>query len=356
MTKTKPSEMSRSFVPTGHKSRLKRRCSQKVAVGCLDQSLFLLTVLAVVAFPSRAFFSPTLQFSARLVASDPHTRPTYKSLAFLVVSKSRSYSLAAMPASEQERLLLTEPAQTAFITAEMRSFLTSAVERNDGPSGDLTRWEMSLKDKILANLVDSEGNISNEEYLAAKRSMSATTSDGGSGGGGHHEAINLLCNTTADTFNDGFTNQPGLLSALGSAICYFRDSFRTPANLAACERVGLSDYDVAHHITDMYHHRNFRGAYTKTLTPSGTGEIAAREAVGLGVDGDVGIDASTADDNGVVLPEEDDDDECILWSPTTSGVCIHWKSDDEAWRKKRFERIQMEGTKDPRRGGSGGTR
>ena len=109
---------------------------------------------------------------------------------------------------------------------------------------------------------------------------------------------------------------------------------------------------VAHHITDMYHHRNFRGAYTKTLTPFGTGEIAARVAVGL------------MDNTGTLIQEDEkgdqrsseDDDECILWSPTTPGVCIHWKSDDEAWRKKRFERIQMEGTKDPRRGGSGTTR
>ena len=35
----------------------------------------------------------------------------------------------------------------------------------------------------------------------------------------------------------------------------------------------------------------------------------------------------------------EDEDECILWSPTTEGVCIHWASDNEAWRKKRFERI-----------------
>jgi hypothetical protein len=40
-------------------------------------------------------------------------------------------------------------------------------------------------------------------------------------------------------------------------------------------------FPVAHHIADMYHHYNFRGAYTKTLTPSGAGEIAARVAVGL---------------------------------------------------------------------------
>ena len=61
------------------------------------------------------------------------------------------------------------------------------------------------------------------------------------------------------------------------------------------------------------------------------------------------VDESAQDDR-------DPDDECLLWSPTTPGVCLHWKSDDEAWRTKRFERIQMEGTRDPRRGGSGTTR
>ena len=100
------------------------------------------------------------------------------------------------------------------------------------------------------------------------------------------EAIFLLCNTILSTFKDGFTNQPGLFSALGSAICYFRDAYCNPANLAAYERVSLSDYTVAHHDTDMYHHQNFRGAYTKTLTPSGTSEIAAR--VGVGLDQDKG--------------------------------------------------------------------
>ena len=246
----------------------------------------------------------------------------------------------------------------------MKSFLTEAMERNDGPGGKLTRWEMSHKDMLAANLIDENGCIVDEEYREAKRLM-AMDSNGNSNNDSEDDtcgkvlAINTLCNTTQNTFRDGFLNQPGLLSSLGSAICYFRDAFRNGRNLAACERVGLSDYVVAHHITDMYHHRNFRGAYTKTLTPFGTGEIAARIAVGLVDDEDAKHDSSI--DNQEKEPagreeEEEEADECILWSPTTPGVCIHWKSDDEAWRKKRFERIQMEGTKDPRRGGSGTSR
>ena len=95
------------------------------------------------------------------------------------------------------------------------------------------------------------------------------------------KAMFLLYSITSSTFKDGFTNQPGPFSASGSTICYFRDAYRNPANLGAHKRVSLSDYTVAHYVTDMYHHRNFRGAYTKTLTPSGTSDIATRVAVGL---------------------------------------------------------------------------
>ncbi|KAL7544594.1 hypothetical protein ACHAWF_007977 [Thalassiosira exigua] len=241
-----------------------------------------------------------------------------------------SVPLAALPASERERLLLTEPAQTAFVTAEMRSFLSSALERNDGPSGHLGRWAMSPEDKRAANLTDAEGNAI-DEYKEALQSF-----EGGAGGA---RAVDLLCDATSVTFKDGFSDQPGLLSALGSAICYFRDAFRSPECLAACERIGVSDYAVAHHITDMYHHRNFRGAYTKTLAPSGAGEAAARIAVGLEPEEESETAKKGASEDGT--GDRDDGDECLLWSPTTPGVCIHWKSDDEAWRKKRFERIQM---------------
>ena len=53
---------------------------------------------------------------------------------------------------------------------------------------------------------------------------------------------------------------------------------------------------------------------------------------------------------------EEEVDECLFWSPTGSGACLQWASEEEAWRKRRFERVQMEGTRDPRRGGSGTTR
>ena len=135
------------------------------------------------------------------------------------------------------------------------------------------------------------------------------------------------------------------LSNLGSAISFFRDTFEgSKALVEPLERVGLSGYQVAHHITDMYHHRTFRGTYTKTLQPSGLGEIAAREAVGLSV-------AKEEE-------EEEEEDVCLLWSPTGSGACLQWASEEDAFTgtRRRFEKVQMEGTRDPRRGGSGTTR
>mmetsp|Transcript_7974 Transcript_7974/g.18650 ORF Transcript_7974/g.18650 Transcript_7974/m.18650 type:complete len:286 (+) Transcript_7974:114-971(+) len=241
-----------------------------------------------------------------------------------------------MSKADEERLLLTEPALNAFIVAEMRHFLTAISE---DPGRRLRRWELSDQEKIDLSLVDDRLDTISEEYETAKANLSTAA------------AIDLLCNATQATFHDGYTNEPGLMTALGSAIVFFQCSFRgSPELLAACEVVGLSDYAVAHHITDMYHHRCFRGTYTKTLAPSGEGEVEARRAVGLDVPAD-----PKPGECGQNTPDETDD-ECLLWSPTTPGVCLNWKSEEEAWRRKRFERVQMEGTRDPRRGGSGGTR
>jgi hypothetical protein len=273
--------------------------------------------------------------------------------------------------SDQYRLLLTEPALTAFIVAEVEEFVNRTMIGYDEGlmDGPTRKWTLPHRDQVDLGLIDAQtGQILSVEYESAS-SMDPQM------------AVQLLVETTRAAFSDGVQQEPGLLSALGSAICYFRNYYRaTPLLIAACERVGLSDYAIAHHITDMYHHRQFQGAYTKTLPPSGRGEIAARLAVGLpllphqviqthtstsgGGGGDdrtvtagpeaTMMSSSSSTSSGQVSSH--DDDECLVWSPTTPDVCLHWKSDNEVWRAKRFERIQMEGTKDPRRGGSGTTR
>ena len=284
----------------------------------------------------------------------PHPSPEISTRRTLL-SLSQTSKLSA---ADQERLLLGDVGLTAFIVAEMQHFVNETVVEFDQGLRFDTRWTMPLEDKLHMGLAttkttkaDSHDSIILEEaYVAASSNMTAA------------EAVDIICNITETAFLDGL-RQPGLLSALGSAIMYFRDFYRTPLGIAACERIGLSDYTVSHHITDMYHHRTFRGAYTKTLPASGKGEIAAALAVGLPppvvakehsqstTDSQDGSNSNKQD-----IQDREEDDECLLWSPTNPDVCIHWKSEDEAWRKTRFERIQMEGTKDPRRGGSGTTR
>jgi hypothetical protein len=279
-----------------------------------------------------------------------------------------------LSAAEKERLLLEEVGLTAFIVAEMEHFVHQTMVDFDQKVRYETKWIMPDHEKVREGWMNATtGEIINQEYQDAvarfhQLGIVTNVDQGGSNSssdGGGALAVELICNTTQIAFQDGF-RQPGLLSALGSAIIFFRNYYRTPTLIAACERVGLSDYEVAHHITDMYHHRYFRGTYTKTLLPSGKGEIAARRAVGIDpIDGSSKSTTgkfknSTENEDPSATAQQQVDahenDECLLWSPTTPGLCLHWKSDNEAWRTKRFERIQMEGTRDPRRGGSGTTR
>jgi hypothetical protein len=281
--------------------------------------------------------------------------------------RTRSWQAARLSESDKDRLLVSQVGLTAFIVAEMQHFVNTSMVEFDQRLRYGVKWEMTLEDKVQAGLLhelvaqdddttaSSDGvvYVENQEYLDSRAAFEKNGS----------LAVELLCKTTQTAFAEGF-GQDGLLSALGSAIMFFRQYYRTPAGLAACERVGLSDYQVAHHITDMYHHRTFRGTHTKTLDPSGRGEIAARVAVGLGLPAEPKATTRKAinnDNDGTLTAEAEsqaggEEDECLLWSPTTPGVCLHWKSEEDAWRTKRFERIQMEGTRDPRRGGSGTTR
>lgn len=317
--------------------------SDKVAALTLHSSYAIRTFRAI---PVEASLAPILSISSHCQTL-PFARETC-----LHFSKQLSEA-------DQDRLLMGEVGLTAFIVAEMQHFVNETVTEFDQGLRFDSRWVMPPEEKLRLGLaietldVDNSGSdvILDEAYVAASSNMTAS------------RAVETICNITEAAFIDGL-GQPGLLSALGSAIMYFRDFYRTPLGIAACERIGLSDYTVAHHITDMYHHRTFRGAYTKTLPASGKGEIAAALAVGLPPPvvamqhpqpGTSKGSYSPGNDN-QNIQGDDDDDECLLWSPTTPGVCIHWKSEDAAWRKTRFERIQMEGTKDPRRGGSGTTR
>ena len=202
---------------------------------------------------------------------------------------------AQLSSADEERLLLSEPALSAFIAAEVRSFALDSAR------------------------------VGGDEIEAAAQRIAAACED----------AFSAAC-------------KAGILANISVLLAFWRGHFEEPELEATLERVGLSPYQCAHHMTDMLHHCKFRGAYTKTLAPSGSGEVAARSAVGL----PALAAASHADD------DDDDADECLVRSPT--GACLQTKSEaaeaEGAWRKRRFERVQMEGTRDPRRGMSGSTR
>ena len=197
---------------------------------------------------------------------------------------------AARTAAEEQELLLTEPAVNAFIVAEVEAFV--------------------------------------RERSYASEDQEAVTSDD----------VALITEATRTAYRAA--DAADVMGSLSTGLAFLRPWFEGADLEGPLQRARLSPYQLAHHITDMYHHRCFRGAPTKTLAATGKGEAAAREAVGL---------PPTA------AAEEDD---CIVWTPDgiTPRECLQRRSDADAWRQRRFERVQMEGTRDPRRGSSGTSR
>ena len=193
--------------------------------------------------------------------------------------------------ADEERLLLSEPAQNAFIVAEVRSFVEAAIETQH-TAADVER-----------------ATSADVDLVAAAARMAFRTA--------HRE---------------------GILSSMSSLLAFFRVDFEREPLVAPLARAGLSPYGVAHHMTDMYHHLSFSGAPTRTAQPSGSGVTAARAAVGLSP-----VAEDTAED-------------CLVFSPLGTGNCLKTQADEDAFRTRRFERAQLEGNRDPRRGNSGSTR
>ena len=229
-------------------------------------------------------FGPSLRSDATIARTVASTR---------WISPRRSCDLrAARTAAEEQELLLTEPAVNAFIVAEVEAFV--------------------------------------RERSYASEDQDAVTSDDVA----RITAATRTAYRAADTAD--------VMGSLSTGLAFLRPRFEGAELEGPLQRARLSPYQLAHHITDMYHHRCFRGAPTKTLAATGKGEAAAREAVGL---------PPTA-------AAEEDDDDCIVWTPDgiTPRECLQRRSDADAWRQRRFERVQMEGTRDPRRGSSGTSR
>jgi len=238
------------------------------------------------------FCSAATRVAHAFAPSGRRWRSLTSSHAFAFTSSLRRFCdlRAARTAAEEQELLLTEPAVNAFIVAEVEAFV--------------------------------------RERSYASEEQEAVTSDD----------VALITEATRAAYRAA--DAADVMGSLSTGLAFLRPRFEGADLVGPLARARLSPYQLAHHITDMYHHRCFRGAPTKTLAATGAGEIAAREAVGL------------------PPAAEAEDDDCIVWTPDgiTPRECLQRRSDADAWRQRRFERVQMEGTRDPRRGSSGTSR
>lgn len=187
----------------------------------------------------------------------------------------------------QQRLLLTEPAVSAYVGAEVHAWL--------------------LEDKITSVHADEVAAVEISEATRQAYSEAA---------------------------------KEGVLSHHGVLIAFINTELQKNKRNLDFEQLNTNPYSVSKRCVDLLHHLLYRGAYTTTLDPIGVGDDAARAAVGLPVQ------------------QEDEEDNCIVEPPPeiVSTDCLWTESDDAAWRKERFERITMEGYRDPRRGNSGTSR
>ena len=155
--------------------------------------------------------------------------------------RPRTVPRMRVSAADEQRMLYSEAALSAFISAEMRHFCESKMAElgHDEKPEDLAQRE-EQRDQLY----------------------------GTSG----PAAVDLICDTTEHAFKELHKSDASVLSALGSAITYLREYFKTDELAQPLARVGLTDYEAAHHMTDMYMSRRDVGVgFARILQPSGAG-------------------------------------------------------------------------------------
>lgn len=233
---------------------------------------------------------------------------------------------------DQQRLLLTETAVSAYLQAEIQSWLLAPFDKDEeeDPNSEIESW-------MLEPFLDND-------HKTAITSVS--------------EAATKVAESVADAYR--LASQANILSNHGALISFMSTELngQHPQKShdgnsgAAFVILKTNAYNVAKRAVDLLHHRLYRGTYTKTIAPIGVGEIAARKAVRL----PPVLETQSADKEGQEL--DVDEDNCLVEAPPelTETDCLWTEDDDVAWRQKRFERITMEGWRDPRRGNSGTSR
>ena len=178
-------------------------------------------------------FAPSMRRWCRPTSFAPSMRrwcsPTTHAFA-LTPSPRRLCNLrAARTAAEEQELLLTEPAVNAFIVAEVKAFV--------------------------------------RERSYASEDQEAVTSDD----------VALITEATRTAYRAA--DAADVLGSLSTGLAFLRPRFEGADLEGPLQRARLSPYQLAHHITDMYHHRCFRGA-DEALAATGRRGRRAR-AVGL---------------------------------------------------------------------------
>ena len=153
----------------------------------------------------------------------------------------RTVPTMRVSAADEQRMLYSETALSAFISAEMRHFCESKMAEL---GQDEKPEELAQREEQRDQLYGTSGPA----------------------------AVDLICDTTEHAFKELHKSDASVLSALGSAITYLREYFKTDELAQPLARVGLADYEAAHHMTDMYMSRRDVGVgFARILQPSGAG-------------------------------------------------------------------------------------
>ena len=289
-------------------------------------------------------------------------------------------SVAPLSAEDEEKLLLTEPGLNAFITAEVRSFVSSAMEAKaieDAENLKRCPWlkVRSEAEEEEAAAAEAFGSKAVDEICAAaSEAFGKAHADGLLGKGKDHYELLGIDRTATDadvkraykelaialhpdrnpTASDEekeamdvqfkelgealavlsdpmrkrryFNTQDSREEVAEKALPYLKNVFSMRMTSApALKRVGLSDDEVSKHISDMYHHRVFRDTQPGRLCrragepPRAVCRHSRWRTVITGV------------------PRE-----CAVWGP--NEICLQTVKEAEEAKKRRFE-IQIEGTR-----------
>lgn len=270
---------------------------------------------------------------ATLDAQSQEWREYVKRKPWLAVKSAKEDEAAAAEAAQANAAIdeICRAASAAFTSAHAEGLFAKRKNLHEVLGVDPSAHILDIKSayKVLARELHPDRHIgATEEELAENERRFQEIG----------EARDVLCNPDQRRkWGRGETHD----AIARKATPHLATFFDTDALKAPLERVDLSVEVVARHVSDMYHNRAFRGSDVEIVPASGAGEAAAREAVGLPPLDDGAALASLGYEENYVDPNE-----CVVWGP--NGVCLQTRAEQAAERKRRFEKVQIEGTRTSR--------